>query len=129
MPLPNASYQALRLRGALNDKELELMELREQHVQLVVRRPTEWSRLSDAALCKALGHAAMFLLFTHTCLCHVRLSLRLVHWVGEQGLGSYVLHCLGRLQAPLALFLNHAFQLHIIYTLLVWCAGKARRNV
>ncbi len=29
--------QLLELRSALNEKELELIELREQHVQLVVR--------------------------------------------------------------------------------------------
>lgn len=29
--------QVLRLRAELNDKELELIELREQHVQLAVR--------------------------------------------------------------------------------------------
>jgi hypothetical protein len=29
--------QVIRLKGALNEKEMELIELREQHMQLVVR--------------------------------------------------------------------------------------------
>jgi DNA-binding transcriptional LysR family regulator len=33
-----AVLQVIRLKGALNEKEMELIELREQHMQLVVRK-------------------------------------------------------------------------------------------
>lgn len=32
----HAVMQVIRLKGALNEKEMELIELREQHMQLVV---------------------------------------------------------------------------------------------
>lgn len=35
--LLRAVLQVIRLKGALNEKEMELIELREQHMQLVVR--------------------------------------------------------------------------------------------
>ena len=38
LPRPVLAFtQVLKLRAALNDKEMELLELREQHMQLVVR--------------------------------------------------------------------------------------------
>jgi hypothetical protein len=37
VPLPLHAPQLIKLKGALNEKEMEIIELREQHMQLVVR--------------------------------------------------------------------------------------------
>lgn len=44
--------QVIRLKGALNEKEMELIELREQHMQLVVSNDQHsFCRLERHTLC------------------------------------------------------------------------------